>query len=269
VQLSSSNSIRAFILTMTLTAASAYAQTQPAQPVEGEASTNCFSTHTLGKLRVCISEHGNIIRLESPIGTEHIRVGAIREGYSLCAIVGLFGGTNVISHDVGDSEANFTPALSIVQPVPNAFPLTITRTTTSGLQFIQKFSGDSTEGDLTITMTVRNLSNSFRFNVALDRYFDGDINATPGNDLYSRTADAVWGYENNSNGVKLADVQLLPATPHTTAVHPFFGWTPASCGQASSVTPTAAGDFVGRLSYGLGIMAPGASKTVRVSYSRL
>jgi hypothetical protein len=259
---------RALVLTTTLMAATAFAQEQSAQVAEGEASTNCFSSHTLGKFRVCISEHGNVVKMESPLGTEHIRVGTIYEGYAICAAPSIFAAP-AISHDAASVEAGFTASITIVQPVPNAFPLTITRTTTSGLQFIQSFSGDSLEGDLTITMTVRNLSGATKFNVRLDRYFDGDINTTPGSDLYARTLDSVWGYENNSNGVMLRDLQLLPAAAHTTAVHSFVAFVPASCGQASAVTPTAAGDFVGRLSYSFGTMLANSSKSVKINYARL
>jgi hypothetical protein len=260
--------IRALLITVALTAAAASGQEQSDQAIEGEASTNCFSTHTLGKLRVCISEHGNVVKVESPLGVEHIRVGVIREGYAICAATSPFV-VPAVSHDAGSSEGGFGAVVSIVQPVPNAFPLTITRTTTSGLQFIQSFSGDSVEGDLTILMTVRNLSGATKYNVRVDRYFDGDINATAGGDLYARTLDSVWGYENNSNGIMLRDIQLLPATPHTTSVQTFGGHVPASCNQASVVTPTAAGDFVGRLSYFFGTMAANASKSVRVNYARM
>lgn len=268
MELNLTNTIRAFVLTIALTAATASAQEQPTETVEGEASTNCFSTHTLGKLRVCISEHGNIAQLQSPLGVEHIRIGVIREGYALCAAPSIFAAP-AVAHDAASVEGGFTPTVSITQAVPNAFPLTITRTTSSGLQFTQTFAGDSIEGDLTVTMTVRNLSGATKWNVRLDRYFDGDINGTAGTDLYARTLDSVWGYENNSNGVVLRDIQVLPATAHTTAVHTFIGWVPASCGQVSVVTPTAAGDFVGRLSYSFGTMVANASKTVKINYARL
>lgn len=264
------NSIGACIFAVALTTATVSAQEpeQPAQTAEGEASTNCFSTHTLGKLRVCISEHGNVVRMESPLGVEHIRIGVIGEGYALCAAPSAVAAP-AIAHDAGFAEAGFTAAITIVQPVPNAFPLTITRTTTSGLQFIQSFSGDSVEGDLTVTMTVRNLSGATKYNVRLDRYFDGDINAGSGGDLYSRTLDSVWAYANASNGVMLRDIQLLPATAHATAVHTFGTWNRATCGQAGVATPTAAGDFVGRLSYSFGNMAANTSRSVRINYARL
>lgn len=214
-------------------------------------------------INVGISQHGNICRFESPVGSEHIRIGPIREGYALCSQNSLFSPTTV-AYDAADVEAGFGPA-TVVQSDP--FP-TIVRTTTNGLEVTQRFSWDSTERDLTVTMTVRNVSGAARFNVKLDRYFDGDIDGSEANDRYARGADSVWGFENQGHGLLLTDI-LYPALPHSTAVHTFAGHIPASCGQASLATPTAVGDFVGRLSYNIGTLNAGVSRTVRLNYRRM
>jgi hypothetical protein len=258
------------VMTMALIAAPAFAQdSQPAAPVV-EASTTCFATFNIGPISYCVSEHGNIAKFTAPaVAPEHIRIGVIREGYTLCATNP--AGVVQISHDAGDVEAGFNVPVTISQPFgANTLPLTITRTTTSGLELVQSFAHNAAHREVEITMTVRNVSGQVRNNVRVDRYFDGDIAGTAGNDRYTRSADGVWG-EEGLHTMMLSDITspTFPAVAHTTAVQTFAGFVPASCGQASIAVPTAAGDFVGRLSYSLGNMAANASKTLRVQYRKL
>ena len=266
--------IRALAVPVFLLASVASAQEQQTPTAAGEPSTACMSTHLLGSMNICFSTHGNIMRFESPAGFEHIRIGAFREGYALCSQNLLtppgVPAPTTIAYDSGDMENGFNPALDqVIQPLPNAFPLTVIRTSVNGLQLTQSYSADSTERDVTVTMTVRNMNALPRFAVRLDRYFDGDIDNTPANDLYSRTADSVWGYQSLGHGLLLTDISPAPGTAHTTAVQTMLGMVPASCGQASVATPTAAGDFAGRLSYSIGTLPPGASRTVRINYRRM
>jgi hypothetical protein len=256
------------MLTLALAAGNARAQEapQPEAPVV-EASVNCLSTFAIGPLTYCVSEHGNVVRLTAPaVAPEHIRIGVIREGYAICAQPGALLPA-VISHDAGNTEAGWQVGVLIAQPVPNALPLTITRRTTSGLEFVQSYSHNAAEREIVITMTVRNISGASRFNVRLDRYFDGDIAGDAADDRYNRSADAVWG-EDGPHAVMLSAINF-PIIPHTVSVHTFGGFVAASCGQASIATPTAFGDHVGRLSHSLGTLANGASRTVRVQYSKL
>jgi hypothetical protein len=254
-------------------AAIAPGQQTPTPP--GEASTTCQTTLLLGSMNVCFSDHGNVVRFESPAGFEHIRIGAFREGYAVCSQNGptfpppFPPPLTVVAYDAGDVEGGFNAATTIIQPVPDALPLTIRRTTTNGLELTQVFSVDSSERDVTVSMTVRNTSGATRFNIRLDRYFDGDVDGTLSNDLYAKDLDSVWGFETAGHSLALTDITPYTApVTHSTAVHTFLGHVPASCGQASVTTPTAAGDFVGRLSYTIGNLANGASKTVRVTHRR-
>jgi hypothetical protein len=255
-------------LSLVIAAGSAKAQEapQPEAPVV-EASTNCFSTFNIGTMIYCVSEHGNVARLTAPaVGPEHIRIGVIREGYAVCGAVGALLPPQ-IAHDAGNTEAGWQLPVTIVQPVPNSLPLTITRRTLTGLELVQSFAHNAAEREIVVTMTLRNISGATRFNVRLDRYFDGDIAADAGDDRYNRSADAVWG-EDGGHAVMLSDINF-PAVPHATAVHTFAGFNAATCGQATNATPTAIGDHVGRLSYSFGNLLNGASRTVRVQYQKL
>jgi hypothetical protein len=261
--------VRLLGLTAVLGAGAAFAQeTEQSVAPAVEASTNCFSTFAIGTLTYCVSEHGNIVRFTSPAAApEHIRIGVIREGYALCA-ANVLGGAQQISFDSGNAEAGWQAAVTIVQPVPNALPLTITRRTLNGIELSQSFFHNANEKEVFVTMTIRNLSGATRFNVMLDRYFDGDIAGTPAGDRYTRSADAVWG-DDGPHALALRNISGLASPVHTTAVHPFIGFNAASCNQPSLATPTALGDFVGRLSYQFGNLVNGSIRSVRVQYDKL
>jgi hypothetical protein len=149
---------RAIVLLLVATCGVALAQQEEQLDLGvGVQSASCFSTHTSGSgttfVKVCFSNHGNLVQFESPAGFEHIRVGSFGEGYVVCS------GTTAHGFDAGSTEAGFG-APTISQPNgANTFPLTITRTTTNGVfQLRQTFAWDTTEKDVTITMTLTNRS---------------------------------------------------------------------------------------------------------------
>jgi hypothetical protein len=218
-------------------------------------------------MTVCRSDCGNLAQFTAPDTFE--RVGAVGEGYALCSDVRAHG------YDVGSYHTGFG-APTISQPNgANTFPLTITRRTADGVfDLTQTFTGDSVEEDVTVTMTVKNVSGSPVPGVKLSRYFDGDVDGTLFDDRYGRTADAVWGWnEATGHGLMLAAQTLARA--HTTGAEQFALWDPISggggsaqsCAGGSSASATPA-DYVGRVNYELGTIAAGASVTVKFQYRR-
>jgi len=236
-------------------------------------SSACFSTYTSGSgatfMGICISNHGNLVRFESPAGFVHL---SLIEGYALCSGDPF---QPARSFDSGTIEAGFNPA-TISQPNgPNTLPLTITRTTTDGaFQLQQTFARDSVEKDVTITMVLKNISAASIANVFLTRYFDGDIDNFAGNDFYDQTLDSVWGKESfGASGHGLMLTALTFNTPHITDTESFIDWkrtNGSTCRPpfGSPGGPVGEGDFVGRLTYELGTITAGQSKTVRVLYRR-
>jgi len=268
MQLTSARLVCPLVLGLALgTSAFAQEAEQPTAPVV-EASTNCFATFAIGTVTYCVSEHGNIARFTSPAAApEHIRVGVIREGYAVCA-ANAVGAAPVVAYDSANVEAGWQVPVTISQPNgPNTLPLCITRRTTGNLELQQCFSHITNEREVDITMTLRNLSGATRYNVMMDRYFDGDIAADPADDRYARSFDAVWGSD-GLYSLALADINGT-AFAHTTAVHTFVGFLANACNQASVATPTGVGDFVGRLSYQFGTLTANAARSVRVQYRKL
>jgi len=130
------------------------------------AHNDCFALLTSGAgptlMTVCISQHGNLSKFESPAGFDQIGLGNLwRDGYSVCT-GNLPNFPNVPEgYDAGTSEAGFGAPV-IVQPNgTNTLPLSITRTTTDGVyELKQSYAQDAAKRDIAITMKITRKSNA-------------------------------------------------------------------------------------------------------------
>jgi hypothetical protein len=202
------------------------------------------------------------MQLQSPAGVYYVS----SEGYAACSS---YDPSNLaplpVAYDAAYFESDWG-ASTITQPNGlNTFPLTITRVSTGGLRLIQNFARDTTEWDLTVAMTITNMSGSTRYNVRLDRYLDADASNTTSN-VYGRAADSFYSYVDGGHGVLVSD--MTKTIPHAPAVHTYGTWVRNTCNQASIATPTVYGDYVGRISYLFGTMANGTSKAVKINLRR-
>jgi hypothetical protein len=224
-------------------------------------------------LGVKVSNHGNLLSFESPAGQEAVFAG--NEGYVVCT----GGGGTVHGHDTGGLEAGFgTPTFS--QPTAGAFPLTVTRNTTGGaFQLKQVWAKpDATEKDLTVTMTLKNISGATLNDVLLVRTGDFDV-GTGGTDRGAATLDSAWQWDDvratDTPPVGLMLTALTFGTPHSVRMDIRSFWVDpshpgrANCFGGSDNTPTAEGDFAMRMIYHLGNLSAGQSKTVKFGFRRM
>jgi hypothetical protein len=261
------------------------------------ASNACFSTHSLGPGEsICISDHGNIVKVESPAGFEQIgQLNLFRDGYAICP----GSPPNPVNggYDTGGAEAGFGPP-TIIQPNgPNTLPLTIIRDTTSGIyrleQKLVKKNVDKAEKDVVITMKVKRLSTAdcipdcASVPVRLQRAFEGDVdNNTGPNSRFARTKDSVWEWVENvpvdrpeGHGLMLENLSF--GVDHAPVVHTVANYNPTGAGlqtgkgcivfAGQEITPTAPGtgnNLVGRMIYGLSLPSVGSSETRTVLYRR-
>jgi hypothetical protein len=252
------------------------------------ASGTCFATIASGAgaaaLTVCLSDHGNIVQWTTPAGVEH----SIRnDGYVLCSL-GELKVPVVHGWDAGIStEDGFGPPIIDQPNGANTLPLVITRTTDDGVfRLDQSFARDATEKDLTITMTVTNLSRTTRNVVRLGRYFGMSPNRqfnSPNN--ASTTSDSVFLWDDPHQGFVDSAVYgvmltaLTFGTPHTPAVEDHDDWNPQDSDgpqRAESCTPIDFGgpridllDLRGRVTYELGSITPQRSRRVRFLYRHM
>lgn len=234
-----------------------------------------YRTFTFGSgpngFRYSVSAHGNVVNIESPIYTgapyQHLFGD---EGYALSVATSI--GT-VTYWDAGNFEATGCSGTSrswsptVFESGVNVNGTTLRRSTCDGaFELVQTFAMNSVNHELTITMTLRNISGFNYPNTQLSRYFDGDIDRDFGDDVYGRTLDSVYGQDGGLDNLMLTALSFN--TNHNTAVHTANGWNPSVASQASLATPTAAGDFVGRITYTFGTVNNGTQRIVKLLYKR-
>ncbi|HWT03929.1 MAG TPA: hypothetical protein VN256_27015 [Pyrinomonadaceae bacterium] len=217
-----------------------------------------------------ISTHGNLVRLESPAGFEHMASGSVGEGY----VVSMNTSVGPVRYfDAGFSEAtgcsgnvrSWSP--SVFETGATANGTTLIRDTCDGAwRLTQTFLRNPANHELTITMTLRNLTAFNYTGVVIDRYFDGDLDNDNSDDSFLRTFDSVTGRDGILDNLSMTAISF--DVPHSTAIHSFAGWNPSVTNQASLASPTGSGDFVGRVSYSLGTINASAQKVVKVLYKR-
>jgi hypothetical protein len=240
-------------------------------------NTQCRATFASGSgadlIRFCVSKHGNLMRLESPAGIEHIRNGSFNEGYVLCTD----GTATRVGFDVGDAEEGFDDG-SVSQPGGDgALPLIVRRNSLDGrFQLIQTFTWDPANLRVKIQMQVKNVSGVKQFDVDLRRVVDldiaGNVTGTFANS-WGESLESVFAWNNLSlvgggddpfqQGVSLTAAS--PKTPHVTAVSPFIE---NGCVTGITVTTPATGDFVGVVTYNIGNVPANQTKTVTYVYER-
>ena len=233
-----------------------------------------FRTFTAGAgltlFRWTISSHGNIVSLQSPAGFEHLAIGAIGEGYAVSmntniGIVRYFDAGGLEGAGCVGNIRSWSPV--VFETGLSAAGTTLIRDTCDGAwRLTQTFSRNATNHELTVTMSLRNLTIFNYPSVRLDRYFDGDLDGDVADDVYTRTVDAVAGQDGVLDNLSLTAISFN--IPHSTAIHTFAGWLPSVTNQASLGSPVGPGDFVGRVSYNLATINSGVAKTVRVLYKR-
>ena len=138
-------------------------------------------------MKVCVSKSGHVVSFESPQGHEHIRVGQLLEGYAICGHQGSmeYENTNYNPAEAGDAD-------KVQQPNgPNTFPLTLYHKMRD-LELVQTFTRNAASRELIITMKLYNRTAEDFFISRIRRGVDFDINKTPKDDVFVRTAKTIF-----------------------------------------------------------------------------
>jgi hypothetical protein len=236
--------------------AASTASAQQAAPAGGHdaQSTACTYNFGSGNFVWCVSDTGNLMRLTSPSGFEHVRLGAFDEGYVLCATgLGPY-------YDNGDN-GNAGWGAPVLVAAPSSTGVKIRRTSTDGRWSLEhQFKSDKTERDITVTMVLTNLSGATQTNVQLLRTVDYDMDNSTGGDIFDRSADGTWTRE--THGGTLSAITYTE--PHTAGV--LTSISTNVCNPAVSAVPTSPTDLGVFVQYNLGNLAAGKKKTVKVAF---
>jgi hypothetical protein len=155
----------------------------------------------------------------------------------------------------------------------------VTRKSTDGkFQLTQVWNKpDAIEKDVTVTMTLKNLSSTTINNVFLSRSGDFDV-GTSANDRGARTSDSAWQWDDVNGGdsppVGVMLTALTLGATHAGAVDLHSDWvdgTRERCFETipALTTPTSTQDLAMRVRYSLFAFSAGQSKTVKFEYGRM
>jgi hypothetical protein len=232
-------------------------------------------------LGVKVSDRGNLLSFESPQGQENAFSDA--EGYAVCSTQ--FGdetvGERVNGHDTGSVFGGFADPTFSQPNGAGTFPLTVTRRTIDGkFQLTQVWNKpDTVEKDVTVAMTLKNISSAPINGVFLSRSGDFDV-GTSSLDQGATTADSTWQWDDGSSSADSSRVgtmltALTFGTSHFPRVEQRPNWVAASgtrtgCFAKNSLaTPTSVQDLAMRVTYEVGSLSAGQSKTVKFEYGRM
>ena len=216
-------------------------------------------------LEFCVTVNGNIVEFQSPSGIEHIRVGAVSEGYGICD-----GTTSAVPYydyaDSGDSGNWQSPVTLAV----TATSVKIARTTTDGTWTLtQTISINKPAASANVTMALKNNSAVARL-ATLVRFADVDAGGVAHNNL-DGTLDSAWGYDPTGSSPPYAGLLLQVNGPNTFNHQ---AWAINTATGPNPCTPNA--NFVGTLTNVDGgivswnllpSIAKGATKTVKLKYT--
>jgi hypothetical protein len=233
--------------------------TQPKAPA-ATPGTNCFKSFNSGAgdkfMGWCYTADANLIRFESPAGFEHIRNGTFLEGYAICTSGG------VEAYDAAASgEAGFNAPTQ--QPAAN----TVRRATSSGRFLLTTvFSQNTTEKFAKVTMSVKNTTGATIAGVRLSRFVDFDIDNDSSNDRFDQTTHSLIAVK--IHGMALSGTSF--GTGRVVQIEAFGDLSDdAGCDATTPLAPPVTGDNAGRVTYNLGNMTAGQTKTVVFRYQRL
>jgi hypothetical protein len=219
---------------------------------------------------VAVSESGNLSRLRTPAGQEHIFVGTPAEGYAVCQVGATyadFGGST------GASVGWGAPICIAGACAGSGSSVTVRRISTDGRwQLDQKWTRDATERDVTVQMTLLNRTALAQPGVQILRYADLDISNTPSGDFWEKTATGVTAVDNTRNAAVTLAALTVPKYFSATSVSTNCCPPPTCVPPAPLATfpapggVEANGDFSAWAFYNIGNIAPGGKAVVKFSY---
>ena len=220
-----------------------------------EAPPGCEYTFSAGSgaslTRFCLTANGTIVHLEAPAGQEHIAVGQVWEGYVVCS------GGSAQAWDLTSTSDGFGAPVLLSGPTDTSVTI---RRVNAQYQLDQRFVFDKKGSEITIAMTLTNISGATLPDVRVMRAYDPDVNGDFGDDLEVKSARSVWA--SDTEAVVLTGITRTLATDTAVGVPPI-----AMCSPPGSTWPLVSGDgSLATVTYRVGNMRPGAKKQVVFAY---
>jgi hypothetical protein len=149
----------------------------------------------------CVSDTGNVVQMETPLGTQHLSTVSPEEGYGVCDVE-----TGVRYFDYNDGAHNWQNHATVL----STSPLSIGRTTSDGLwQLVETFTTSKSDSSIKIKMELINQA-AINKRALLVRYANVNVNGSSSDFLLATTvsADAIDTADPPASpGMQLRDVK--------------------------------------------------------------
>jgi hypothetical protein len=218
----------------------------------------CTYNFGSGDFQWCVGSTGSLQKLMSPSGAEHIAFGVIIEGSVLCV------DNEALYYDRGGltNVAGWGPPTLIAGPTSGSVTIRLTSLDVI-FQLDQKWTSDKSERDLTLQMTLQNISSLPTGPVRLMRLVDIDPNSNPGAPFdKSRFA----GWFRSTDAVSVIALTPAPAPVVVLASQTNISTTPPPCAATALTTPGTGTTAVASISYDFGSISAGQKKIVKIGY---
>jgi hypothetical protein len=220
-------------------------------------SIGCSYSFTSSSLKWCVNEDGNLQQFESPAGANHLSTGSAVEGYYLC-IDGQFGDTLVFADTAAQDLFTMGPPQLLAGPTASS--VTIRRSTLNGRwQLDQKWTRDSAERDLTLTMTLENLGPQVT-GARLARVIDINANGLATGNFYDYGRYSAVFRNVDTIAITALTLNQSPEVEISTNAGITF------CEPTGAVVPGVTGNPKAYVIYDFGTLNTGAKKVVKIGY---
>jgi hypothetical protein len=217
-------------------------------------------TYSGSYLSFGLSNYGEIMPFQYPVGTEHLNIGTAYSGYTICyndgsekacyAAYYYRSGINTVSYTVKQNDTR----LVIVEVV--------TRTSDGKIEIKQEFTFDKSDKYVRIKPTVKNISGSAIMLVDFKLYADWDVDGDSYDDIWTYDNSYFMPWARDAKYVTIAN-EIAPAYRDLYGFNDYYGrYT-----YLDVINGPYTGDGMGIMHYLLGDINSGSSVSLNFVYA--
>jgi len=223
--------------------------------------TNRLGVYSGTYLHFGISDYGEIMPFQFPIGNEHLEQGSFISGYNIAYFDGVFDNVTfaAFENQLGINAVSYTEIKNTSEEV---IVEVVTRTADSRIEITRLFTFDRDDKYIRIETTLKNISGAALTNVAMKSFADWDIDNSFDFDNwdYDLTRNMVYAWE--SNYAAIASEQV----PDFMDINGWDDYTVRPTFVDFPIGPVFNFDGLEILHFELGSLSPGQTAQVNTAY---
>jgi hypothetical protein len=217
-------------------------------------------TYTGDHLNFGLSDYGEIMPFQYPVGTEHLQVGSYLSGYTVC----YNNGADHVAYTGYESRNGIVPVsyTEVVNDVEEAVIDVVTQTSGGELTITQRFTFDKQDKFIRIKTNIENTSGGTLNGIVFKKWADWDMD-----DDYE---DDNWDYDSTHNMIYAWDIHHGTIAGETPPDYrDIYGWDDYDRRLTNEDYPNGPityFDGLEILHYELGSLSPGEEEVLNFAY---